>query len=372
MWSAVTGSDPAPLTLPAAIRGVVVLVVDGLGRELLDRHRSIAPMLAAASGPTLDAAFPAATATNLTSLATGRAPVAHGITGSFLTLPGQAQRLSTLTWTFHRMDGADARSALPPEDLQPVPTVFERADDAGVRVTRVLRAEFLDSGLTRAALRGGTPRAAQDLDTTLTVAIDAAVRRPDAVAGSRDPAIVYAHHGEVDQIGHVLGPGSDEWCTALAAVEGALRRARDQLPADVAIVVTADHGMVTVADDGFVDLVDRPDLLAGVRAVGGDPRAKQLMVIDGAHDDVVATWRAHVGDRGLVLTRAEAIAAGWFGSPVDLRPAVAERIGEVIVAAADPIAWIESDRDPFGGRLPGQHGAPTDTELAIPAVTLVR
>ena len=351
---------------------MVVLVVDGLGRALLDAHAAIAPTLAAASGPTLDACFPATTSTNLTSLATGRPPAAHGITGSFLILPGHPQRLSTLTWTFHTMDGADARGPVPPEALQTVPTVFERAARAGVRVTRVLRAEFLDSGLTRAALRGGTRRSAQDLPGTLRTAIDAARHRPDAPAGSRDPAIVYAHHGEVDQLGHVLGPGGEAWCAALAATDTALAHAREQLPADVAIVVTADHGMVTIPDDGFVDLVGRPDLLDGVRAVGGDPRAKQLMVVDGALDDVLATWRGHVGDRGLVLTRAEAVAAGWFGPPVSLGPAAAERIGDVVVAAAANLAWIESDRDPFGGRLPGQHGAPTDAELRIPAVTLVR
>jgi hypothetical protein len=372
VWSAVTGGDPAPLYLPGHIRGVVVLVADGVGRTLLDAHPQLAPTLTAAPGPTLDACFPATTSTNLTSLATGHPPATHGITGSFLILPGQRERLSTLTWTFHRMDGVDAREQLPPEGLQTVPTVFERAGDAGVRVTRVLREEFIGSGLTRAALRGGDTRSAQDLPGTLALAIEAAARRADAPSASRDPAIVYAHHGEVDQIGHVMGPGSDAWGTALQALDDALAHAREQLPPDVAIVVTADHGMVHVPDDGFVDLLARPELLQGVRAVGGDPRAKQLMVHDGALDDVVATWTDHVGGRGAVVTRAAAVAAGWFGPSLALRPAAAERIGDVVVVAADEIAWIESDRDPLGGRLPGQHGAPTDAELRIPAVTLLR
>lgn len=367
-----TGGDPFPLHLPEPVRGVVVLVADGVGRALLDRHADSAPTLVAAPGPTLDACFPTTTSTNLTSLATAQPPATHGITGSFLILPGHRERLSTLTWTFRRMDGPDARGHVSPEALQTVPTVFERAVDEDVRVTRVLRREFVGSGLTRAALRGGATRSAQGLTDTLALAVEAAQRDPGAAATSRDPAIVYAHHGEVDQIGHRTGPGSDAWCAALLALDDALTHAREQLPADVAIVVTADHGMVHIPDEGFVDLVARPDLMAGVRAVGGDPRAKQLMVHEGALDEVVACWREHVGTRGQVLTRAASIAAGWFGPASALRPAAAERIGDVVVAAADDVAWIESDRDPFGGRLPGQHGAPTEVELRIPAITLLR
>jgi hypothetical protein len=368
----VTGGDPAPLHLPARIRGVLVLVADGLGRALLDTHATLAPTLAAADGPTLDACFPATTSTNLTSLANGRPPAAHGITGSFLNLTEHPERLSTLTWTFDRMDGPDARGQVPPEALQTVPTVFELAADAGVRVTRVLRTEFVASGLTRASLRGGAIRTAQSLDDTLALAVDAARRRSGVTSTSRDPAIVYAHHGEIDQIGHVMGPGSDAWCAALERFDAALAHASDRLPDDVAIVVTADHGMVTIPEDGFVDLLERPDLLAGVRALGGDPRAKQLMVHDGALDEVVAAWTEHAGPNGRVLTRAEVIAAGWFGPPASLQPGVAARIGDVVATTADGIAWIEPDRDPFGGRLPGQHAAPTDAELRIPAVTLLR
>ena len=41
-----------------------------------------------------------------------------------------------------------------PEEVQPLPTVFERAASAGFAVSVVSKAQFADSGLTRAALRG--------------------------------------------------------------------------------------------------------------------------------------------------------------------------------------------------------------------------
>jgi hypothetical protein len=75
------GDGPRWLPLPTGTRGVEVLVIDGLGRANLDRHRHLAPTLAAAPGPTIDAPFPSTTAVSLTSIGTGLAPGEHGLTG---------------------------------------------------------------------------------------------------------------------------------------------------------------------------------------------------------------------------------------------------------------------------------------------------
>ena len=362
--AAVDGGDPSPLHLDGRPAGVIVVVIDGLGQALLDDHADLAPTLASASGPTLDATFPTTTPTNLTSLGTGLTPIEHGITGTGIAVPGHERTLISLTWRWdHQFEGPDASGEVSPEAFQPRPTVFARARARGVRATTVLRPEFATSGLTRAGLRDGTVVTASDLETTLAAAVDAA---------SPGPALVYAHHGDLDAAGHLAGPGSDTWCAELARVDAALERCRQQLPSDVALVVTADHGMVRVDDAAFVDLADRPDLLEGVRLFGGDPRARQLHVVAGAVDEVAARWREHIGDAGRVVTRDEAIGAGWFGPSSRLRDGVRGRIGDLLVVATAEVAWIHRDRDPLGGRLPGQHGALTDTELSVPARTLQR
>ena len=361
--AAVTGGDPAPLTFPRDTSGVVVLVVDGLGRELLDGHAPLAPTLAGAPGPTLDASFPTTTSTNLTTLGTAAFPIEHGVVGTGIAIPGHDRTMVSLTWTWDRqLGGADARDDVPPERFQPRDTVFSRATAAGVRATTVLRPEFATSGLTRAGLRGGTVVTATGLDATLAAAVDAA---------RRGPAIVYAHDGDLDAAGHLAGPGSDAWCSELVRVDAALDRCRDRLPADVALVVVADHGMVAVDHERREDLADLPGLLTGVRVLAGDPRARQLHVEPGALDEVAAAWREHLGDTGHVVTRDEAIAAGWFGPADRRRDGVPARIGDLLVLADGEVAWVHRDRDPLGGRLPGQHGSLTDAELCVPAVTLV-
>ena len=65
--------EPNPLRLPPTDR-VCLLIVDGLGWELLREHPAAAPFLSelAIAGLPLMAGFPATTATSLASLGTGR------------------------------------------------------------------------------------------------------------------------------------------------------------------------------------------------------------------------------------------------------------------------------------------------------------
>ena len=350
---------PLGLPLPAGVRAVILLVVDGLGRRLLDDHAELAPTLAAAPGLTIDTTFPTTTSTSLTSIGTGVPPAEHGLIGTAVALPDDDRPLITLSWTWERIDsGVDARDEVIPEAFQAVPTLFERIPGDGMRAVTVLRPEFVGSGLTRAALRGGEVVTATGREPTLAAALE-------AVTVGRAPTVVWAHHGDLDTVGHDHGPGSDAWCAELAATDAAIADVATRLPSDAALVVTADHGMVTVPPEGFVELRDHPDLLDGVRVLAGDPRARHLHVRAGAGPDVLAAWRAHVHDRAHVRTRDEAIAAGWFG------PAVADhvvpRIGDVVISAARAdVAWVRDG----AARMPGQHGALTPEEVRVPAVVL--
>jgi hypothetical protein len=363
--TAVAGSPTRALPIPEGTRAVVVLVVDGLGRRLLDEHADLAPLLTQAPGITLDAPFPTTTATSLTTIGTGLMPGEHGLVGYSLAVPGHERRLVVLTWGWQRQDlDLDARDDVPPEGLQPAPTVLERAAAAGIDAVTVLRPEFPGSGLTRAALRGGRVLTATGLEETLATAVGAATP-------GTDRTVLYAHHGDLDTIGHVTGPATDQWCEELARIDRALAQTLDALPADVALVVTADHGMVHLPPEGFIELAEEPALLEGVRLLTGDPRARQLHTEPGAADDVVAAWREHAGDRAHVVTRDLAIDAGWFGPRVDDR--VRPLIGDVVVGTRVPdVAWVHRDEDPFGGRLLGQHGALTPAEVEVPALVLSR
>ncbi len=336
------------LELPPAPQYVVYLV-DGLGADLLAAHADDAPylhsLLAESSGPTgLTAGVPSTTATSLTSLGTALTPGEHGMIGFSSRIPGTDELLFSLMWD-ERVD---------PEEWQPHPTAFARLQRAGVHTTVVNKAAFAGSGLTRIGFRG-VPYVGVD---------DPADQVSGALAALAEvPAVVYLYDSDLDATGHTHGCGSWQWRDQLAAIDLQLEQLREALPPAVRILVVADHGMVDSPPESRLDVVARPDLLDGVRLFGGEARFRQLYCRGGATDDVLAAWREAVGDRAEVLTRADAVARGWFG-PVDA--GVLTRVGDVLIAARDDFTVVDTDRWSFEAQLVGFHGSLTPAEMRIP------
>lgn len=340
--------------LRPARRSVVVLV-DGLGAQLLARRAGHAPFLRGLlqqpdAAMTLDCGFPSTTATSMGTFGTGALAGTHGLVGYEAYDPETDTVFNELSWE----DGPE------PHRWQPAPTVFEAADAAGVAVTRIGPGYFDGSGLTEAALRGGRFVAARSLAARVDATVTALRAQPRS--------LVYLYWGDLDKIGHVHGCDSQEWVAELEEVDAQLARLAALLPADTSLHITADHGMVDVPLDARPDIATDGELDAGVRHVAGEPRCVQLHVRPGALDDVLATWRARLGQDALVLTADEAIAAGWFGTVSEM---VRPRIGDVIAAMTGPIAVQDSRRHrPELRALLGVHGSITADEVAIPWLAL--
>jgi hypothetical protein len=341
--------DPGPdrLDLIPARRAVVVLI-DGLGFDLLRQRGGHAPfMRSLLPGATrLRAGFPSTTATSMGTFGTGLPPGAHGLVGYEVLVPGEDRLLNELSWD----NGPD------PRVWQPNPTVFEQAHADGVDVTRIGPGFFDGSGLTTAALRGGTFTAARLLDGRVDSAL-AAVR-----ASKR--ALVYLYWGELDKVGHVHGCQSLEWGDELELIDRSLARLVAGVPADTSVYVTADHGMVDAPHALRIDLAHDAELAAAVRHVGGEARSLQLYCEPGAAQDVLATWRERLETRAWVLSRKEAVEQGLFGA---VSERVLPRIGDVIVAMRDNYAIVDSrTARPALLALLGLHGSLTPAEMAIP------
>ncbi|GAA2731744.1 alkaline phosphatase family protein [Pedococcus aerophilus] len=329
-------------------RRAIVVLVDGLGYELIRRRGGHAPFLRSLlpAAYRITAGFPSTTATSMGTFGTGLPPGSHGLLGYEVLVPGEDRLVNELSWE----DGPD------PLAWQPQDTVFEHAERAGVSVTRVGPRFFDGSGLTRAAVRGGRFKAAD----TLANRVDASIA---AVRASKR-SLVYLYWGELDKVGHVHGCQSWEWGDELEAIDSELARLCRSVPSDTAVYVTADHGMVDAPHALRIDLAHDPELAAGVRHVGGEPRALQLYCEDGAAADVEQCWTERVGERAWIRSRDEAVREGWFG-PVSATNL--PRIGDVVVAMRDNFAIVDSRRArPQLLALVGLHGSLTPDESAIP------
>lgn len=361
--------------LPPA-HGVVSVLLDGLGWTTLERYAGHAPFLRSllqdpqVSTPAV-CGFPSTTAVSLATHATGVPPAVHGHVGYAVRDPRTSTVFNHLSWK----DGPD------PLAWQTQPTLFGRLADAGVRVVRVGQKKFATSALTRAAQRGGTYLPADGLGAWTAAGLDLARR-----SSRSEPTAAYLYWPVLDQIGHAQGPGSVDWTGALEEVDAALRELVEGLPPGVHFSLTADHGMLGIDPAGALRTDDpqHAHLVEGVAAVAGDPRCRFLYLPradespegrQGEPDraqqaELVDAWREAAGDGALVVTRAEAVASGWFGPGTTAENL--SRIGDVLVVARDDrfLAFVPGPDSTGQMSLKGWHGGLHREELLVPDVLL--
>lgn len=335
------------------VRRIGVLLVDGLGYHLLPAAARVAPVFADVQAGRLGelceiaSCFPSTTPTSLASLGTGTLPGAHGIVGFRVNVPGTRRVLTHIDW----------RADPDPAVWQPVPTQFEVAAAGGLATAVVARPQFESSGLTVAAYRGARYVGAPD-DDALAEAMLAELSGP--------ARLVYGYHAAVDTAAHLSGIDSPRWQKAVGDVGGLFARLVDGLPDGAALLVTADHGGVNVPAEHRVDIDADRRLRSGVRVVAGEARVRYLHTRRGALEDVIATWRAVLGDAADVVSRDEAVAAGWFGAVPEQHLA---RIGDVVVVCRGDFAVLATKHEPeLAGKLVAYHGALTPAEMAIPLI----
>lgn len=345
-------AEPNRLGLPGVSKSVVILV-DGLGASALRQRTGHARFLASRfpKKATIVSGFPTTTAASLASLTTGAAPGEHGLVGYSALIPPSNRVANQLTgW------GPD----MEPSTWQRRSTVFERATDVGIGAAAIGPRRYESSGFTNAVLRGAR-----------YVPADSMADRFDAarsVLNEDARSISYVYVPELDMTAHAEGWQSDRWTHLLEELDSAVHSFVRTLRADEGVLLTADHGVVDVPETSHVLFGEDPAQLNGVLHIAGEPRCLQLHLDPELSSDarraVLDAWRATEGDRAWVLTRDQAIDAGWFG---DVDDAVRPRIGDIIVAASKNIVYYDSRKshDP-ARRMVGQHGSWSPDELTVP------
>ncbi|APX34563.1 AP endonuclease [Brachybacterium sp. P6-10-X1] len=338
------------LSAPEPGRDLVV-VLDGVGSDLLVEHRALTPTLRRLEGSTtrVRTVSPSTTATAMVSLHTGLPPLVHGVLGYLTHDPDSGRAINQLI----------GDPAVDPRRWMPEATPVERGDR---RAVQVAPAKHAGSHLSGVAYRGW-----EFLGHGRGDRVDA-VRTALHRAGP--DGIVHLHVDDVDHAGHRHGVDSEAWRTALAEVDALVGTLLRRLPRGTRIHLTADHGMVDTAPEATVDLADHPGLQRLVATVAGESRALALRAVagQGAAAELADGLQDMLGERALVLPRAEVLASallGPAGAPVPAR--VQGRLPDVLVLARGRWSVDDYSRRPDTARaLIGVHGSLTPAESWVP------
>jgi hypothetical protein len=335
-------AEDNPLRLPQSRRTIVVLV-DGLGSVNLSARSAHARNIGTLNRSDVSGGFPTTTASALTSFMTGRSPGETGMVGYAIRDPATGEIINQLS-------GLDA---INPELWQPTPTLWEQNTDIPTAIISSPR--YRDSGLTRAILRGAPYVSAKSWDDRLGAI--------DAFVSSHREGIAYVYIAELDMAAHASGVGSDQWVRRLEELDGFVADLRRRLAPTDGLLITADHGVLDVPPSRHVMVPAGSALLDGV-TVGGEPRFLHLYSND--EGETLNRWREAEGHRSHVVSRDQAIAAGWFGH---VEGFALGRIGDVLVTPRTESAYyIDGQATAQSLAMVGQHGGLSRAETLIPII----
>ena len=324
---------------------LLLILVDGLGYELLADHMGHTPVLRRVREDirSIHTVVPSTTAAAITAFGTGERPGATNMVGFSVAYGSGVMNLLA-------MQGGPA-----PATWQPKPTFFERLAERQVDSAVISPARFAGSGLTGAALRGARHVAAESLSERVNAAL-AQLRE--------GTPLVYLYWSEIDHAGHGSGVGSEEWIAQLEEFDSGLSSLLRRLPAGVRTVVTADHGMINVESASLIDVAHTPILRDGVRIVAGETRAVHVHAEEGQGARVEERWRETLGERAWILSGPDVSALIGAGDGANV-------IGDLLVLARGRGGVVDSRTQSASAiAMPGIHGSLTSAEMRIPVVVL--
>ena len=343
----------------AAGERVALIMLDGLGAELLARHERH-PFVRRLALTLLRSQFPATTTAHVTTVHYGQPVHEHGLYEWNILEPSLGELICPLMFEVaggHRLDGLAGR--LDPAALAPGPTLYETL---GRRSLVVQPHHIGGSRYTAMATRGADRAVFADLADGVRLLVDALDVR-------RGYAYGFLYWDRIDAAGHEHGPDSPQFADAASSALDELELAlgTTPVPPGVTVLLCADHGQVQVSADR-VDYLDElwpqlPGLLSQPRPAGSS-RDAFLHVVPGEQAAVIDGLRERLGDRARVRPAAE-----LFG---EIGPRLRERLGDVaVLPAPGRQAWLRSAA--AGERwFRGHHGGLEDLEASTYLAELQR
>lgn len=337
---------------------IVLIVVDGLGWDYLERHGGRGFFAGNLAG-WMTSVFPSTTASAVTTFATGAAPAEHGVTGWFTHLR-ELGSVSKILFSRPRHGGvAYPESGAPMDLVVKAPPLFGRLKARSFTVTP----DEIISGEFAKAISAG----AEVLGYNSLAGFISSIG--GALESGESPIYVSAYWPELDGLCHHHGVESrqvrEHFLELEASVERLCRRMSDQ---HTLFLITSDHGLANTPPSRLIDL-DRHPLLSSCLSLPlcGEPRLAYCYV----HPDREAFFRRYIKSRlgrsCRLYTRRQLVEGGYFG-PAKPNSWFHHRVGDYILAMGR--GW--SIRDALPGEekacLLAGHGGMSPEEMLVPLI----
>lgn len=357
------------LTADHKIKRVVLLIIDGMGQNLLDVIRpEINGILERATiAQTITSVFPSTTVNALACLWTGHAPAQHGLVGLNLYLPEfqTVGQMIHFTPKFDRMPDALVKGGVNPKKFLAVPGLGEQLTSAGVTSHTLKHYTFTNSALSQMHNRGITHQRG-----TFTFVDTLRQIREILETESDKPVYVGAYWETIDTMSHVYGHTHPHVQAELVLgwqqieqilLDGLSEKAR----AETVICVVADHGQTAIPQAQRIEAAGVDALHGQLLMTTGEPRAPYFYTRPAALPEVLAYLQQEYASQMWSLTAAEALEMGLWGPP-PYAPQTTTRIGDVVAICRNGYCWVRPEDTPILNRFHSTHGSLTPAEMVVP------
>ncbi len=357
-------------------RHVVLILVDGLGWDLLAAARAAAPALGLpdswadplkeATRGAITSIAPSTTASALTTLWTGLPPAAHAITGYEIWLKEYGILANAITHAPVRFSGETGilrKAGLLPETFLRVPTLGLHLARAGVMPFAYHTHALAHSSLSTMLLPEVTSLGYRSLNE-LWVSLRANLRDSGSAR-----TYSYVYLADIDELSHRYGPGDERVTREITALGRQMSQLLALLRAaaigKTLVLLAADHGELPTPPDPRYDLNRHPALLdCLVMPPSGEARLAYLYLRAGAsHEETARRYIESTWPGEFRLFSARALLEGGLLGGGEIAARAAERVGDLIAVAQGSAYWWWGAKE---NTLQGRHGGLTREEMIVP------
>ena len=346
-------------------KNVVLLILDGMGTSIVERHLENNGFFRSHMVGTLDSVYPPTTVAATTSILSGLYPNEHGWLGWDIYYPQINKNVTVFLNTEQPKEKENAVPSVtdPHGKKRWAKDSLEEASPAakynvGFRYTPYKNiVEIIKES-------GGSAYAAMPFMPPYPQSADAVLNHVEKLCHEPGRKFIYAYWNEPDSTMHKRGTGSLETHRIVTELEKMAEKTVSGL-SDTLFLITADHGHI---DSNNFCLLDYPEIMhCLVRQPSFDPRTLNLFVKDEFKETFPKIFNKYFGDSFVLMTKDEALSEKLFGMGND-RDGLKDMIGDYIALAISDKSIFNTHFE--AQEMPGVHAGLTEAEIKIPFIVI--
>ena len=338
--------------LQKGYKNVVVLLLDGLGQNILMQETPNDCFLRKNFKQELSTVYPSSTVPATVSIKTGLTPFEHGWWGHFLFFKSLGQTINVYT-----NNDAFSRKKVPVEDVAHRVMPYTNILDEAVKANNDLRAYNL------------CPAEARDNFGVSQVTyndFNELCEYTKTLCSFDGKKFIYAYHNYPDDMMHKLGTHSYETNKLLNDLNYQVEALCKSCP-DTLFIITADHGQTELHESR--DITNYPDLVDTLLMMpSGCTRCANFFVKRGLEKTFEKLAKKYFGDKFEIFSRKEILKTRLLGFG-EAHPELDNTLGDYLICAVSDCNITYSTIYGLPRPQPfGIHGGLTFDEMRVPLI----